>query len=157
MTLKPSKVPSAPHLLCLSLSCIFSHCVPTRLNVKHFSQIMQRRCHLPAFYWSLSVPWGGVVRIFLDTIGCVFAGGVSVGFIQKSTSGASLQHVHVPLFILLNTVPGSRNVSSGGRCRHGRRIRLSGFEQTQMQWLDTWHIWQARVMKVLIYQCQCGI
>lgn len=69
-----------------------------------------------------------MARIFLDTIGHVFAGGVSADFIHKSTSGASIQHVNVPLFILMNTCPGSTNV------RRGRTLQPR--QEEKVLWLN---------------------
>lgn len=100
------------HLLCLSLRSISSHCVPTRSNVKHFSQ------NYATALTSAGLPLvaqrsikGRGQRTFSHAIGRGFAGGVSFNFIHKSSSGASLQHVKIPLFILMNTCPGAANVS----------------------------------------------
>lgn len=113
------------HLLSGSCVCsISSRRVPSRSNVKRFSPIMQQQSPLPASHWSLGVPARGVTRLSLHAIGRVSAGGVSSDFIHKSTSGASLRHVSIPLFMPRSTCPGSASASGGEHCRAEEGVPL---------------------------------
>lgn len=69
-----------------------------------------------------------MVRVFLDTIGRFFAGGVSADFIHKSSSGESTRHVNVPLFNTnehMSRSPGSADVTSGENTAASTRREVS--------------------------------